>query len=230
MQAEAGQPLDMIIRRKELERAIGDGVFYWGIGNALGASIFELLRRTSTPEVLFSVMRAKPKREDVTPGSLLLWTEYIDVGGLSQPLPSHALVLSRGDTASGVKRRHYALVCYSDAVLSSSSFGTIDLSHFKNVGGTHGRVGYSQVTANIEHIPIKEAGVCYDISLRAVLGPPYFIRLAEPRKVLDTDRKAIDATVAANPTPDRWRQFIEDLRNRPDYARHPAKLLALSSG
>lgn len=110
MQAEAGQSLDTIIQRKELERAVGDGVFFWGIGNAVGSSIAALVRRVTTPRVLFSIMRSKPKRQDVEPEALLLWTAYIDGDGQIRPLPRHALVLSRATTATGEKRRHYALV------------------------------------------------------------------------------------------------------------------------
>jgi hypothetical protein len=35
MQDEAGQTLHTIIRRKEAERASGNGEFWWGIGNSL---------------------------------------------------------------------------------------------------------------------------------------------------------------------------------------------------
>ena len=34
MQAEAGQGLELILRRKERERVAGDGRFFWGVGNA----------------------------------------------------------------------------------------------------------------------------------------------------------------------------------------------------
>jgi hypothetical protein len=34
MQDEAGQTLHTIIRRKEAERASGNGEFWWGIGNS----------------------------------------------------------------------------------------------------------------------------------------------------------------------------------------------------
>jgi 4-aminobutyrate aminotransferase-like enzyme len=38
MGTEAGQTLGTILRRKELERQAGSGIFAWGIGNSLGAS------------------------------------------------------------------------------------------------------------------------------------------------------------------------------------------------
>lgn len=35
MQAEAGQSLDAIVRRKELEREANGGLFLWGVGNLI---------------------------------------------------------------------------------------------------------------------------------------------------------------------------------------------------
>jgi hypothetical protein len=230
MQSEAGQGLDLIIRRKELERSIGKGVFYWGIGNSLGTTIAELLRRTSQPEVFFSIMRAKPKRQDVAPATVLLWTEYIDENGRAQPLPPHALVLSRGSTASGVKKRCYALVCYSETVLSPSSHAYLDLSHFRNLGGTKSKIGFSQVTATIEHTTAHHESVHYEISLRSLLTPPFFVTLAGAKKLLDEDREAIQATVASNPTPDKWRAFTKQIRSRSEYGGSSLDSFALSPG
>lgn len=216
MQTEAGQSLDSIIRRKELERAIGGGSFYWGVGNSLGASMAELTRRTATPEVLFSVMRAQPQKEDVLPASLVLWTQYIDERGASRPLPLHALVLSRGDTVNGPKLRHYALVCHSDMPLAPSSFGSIDFAHLRNLGGTRGKLGYSQVTAVIEHARSDEVGPSYPITLRAALQPPYCIKLSAPKNLSNEDREAFNAVNALNPSDHVWREFVEDMRKRLD--------------
>jgi hypothetical protein len=44
MQAEAGEPLAAIIARKEVERLAGDGVFFWGMGSALGRAVSEIVR------------------------------------------------------------------------------------------------------------------------------------------------------------------------------------------
>lgn len=228
MQTEAGQPLDLIIRRKELEREIGGGVFYWGIGNSLGNSMDQLLRHVSQPEVLFSIMRSRPKHQDVAPASVLLWTQYFDANGLVRELPLSALVLSRGDTLTGVKKRCYALVCHSDASLTPSPLATLDLSHFRNLGGSQGPIGFSQVTTNVEHTSKKQAGIRYAVSLRSFLIPPYFIRLTGSIVLLSKDREAIKATVASKPTSDEWRVFISALRNRQEYVIDPRKSFALS--
>jgi len=215
IQTEAGQPLEVIVRRKELERSIGEGVFYWGIGNALGRGLGELLSRTSQPEVLFSIMKSRPKKEDVEPTSVLLWTKYIDDAGISRSLPTHALVLSRGHTLSGEKRRHYALVCHSDTQLKLASLGSLALAHFKNLGGDNRQVGFSQVTATVFHDPAgTHTGPYYEVALRTALTPPYHVRLAEPIPLSEEGRTAILAALATNATPDSWRRLVVDIRGR----------------
>src|SRR5437773_1823143 len=44
MQAEAGQGIEAIVSRKELERQAGGGLFCWGIGNAPPRSLSALVR------------------------------------------------------------------------------------------------------------------------------------------------------------------------------------------
>ena len=36
MQAEAGEPIDGFVNRKELERLCGGGEFWWGVGESRG--------------------------------------------------------------------------------------------------------------------------------------------------------------------------------------------------
>ena len=151
MQAEAGQGLADIIRRKELERALGAGQFWWGIGNPLGENLTRLVARDPAPAVLFSVMRGRPKREDATPDAIVAWTAYLDASGRLAPLPAHVLVTSRATTAGGDKRRHYALVCRTDHPLALATLGALDATHYRNLGSEAPRVGASQVTAVVEH-------------------------------------------------------------------------------
>lgn len=214
MEAEAGQSLDTIILRKDLERAAGDGIFYWGIGNALGSSLDGLLGRPQEPKLLFSVMRSKPKRSDVKPDSIFLWNAF-DMGrGLTSPLPPHVLLLSRGNTPTGPKQRHYALVCQSAQPLVRRSRATLDLAHFRNLGSSSTSVGSSQVTAIIEHLPVGRSGTFYDICLHATLVPPYFVRLADPVSISLDDHDTIASVLAARPTAASWRTFVATLRDR----------------
>lgn len=152
MQAEAGQGLTDIVRRKELERTLGAGQFWWGIGNPLGENLTRLVARDPAPPVLFSIMRGRPKREDTTPDAVVAWTAYLDASGRLAPLPAQVLVTSRASTAGGDKRRHYALVCRADRPLALATLGELDATHYRNLGSEAPRVGASQVTAVVEHV------------------------------------------------------------------------------
>ena len=81
MQAEAGQPIEAIIARKELERKAGDGLFCWGIGSAPPRSLGEVSRGGREIDVVFSLMKSRPKPADVTPAGLVVWRSYIDTEG-----------------------------------------------------------------------------------------------------------------------------------------------------
>ena len=71
---EAGEAIGHIFKRKEEERIANSGVFIWGIGNAVGPSVRELVLRTPKPQVLFSPIRSAAKLQDVSPPSVAAWT------------------------------------------------------------------------------------------------------------------------------------------------------------
>lgn len=194
MQAEAGQPLERILRRKELERRAGGGIFFWGIGSALGNGLRSLLAGGYSPRVVFSVMRSRPKMQDVAPDAVLVWTSYETPSGELCLIPEQALVLSRATTPTGDKRRHYALVCQSDEPLHLRQIGSLDASHLRNIGESASRVGSSQVTAVVTHTTMLDgstdarqlsdsSGPAYEVNLLATLAQPHFVRLANPRLV-----------------------------------------------
>lgn len=248
MQAESGQGLADIVRRKELERAAGGGQFWWGVGNALGDNLLRLVARAlaqeAAPSVLFSIMRGRPKREDAAPDAVLLWTAYLDEAGRIAPLPGHVLVTSRGSTAAGDKRRHYALVCRSEQPLRLEMLGALEARHYRNLGSAAPGVGASQVTAVVEHaalapkpeVPLAAvldgapgrggAGMRYDVNLRAALDQPYFVRLTRPVLLSCEDRDAVDA--AAGSEPAAWLAFVRALRARAEATA--ARVMPAGSG
>jgi hypothetical protein len=183
---EAGQSIAHILGRKEKERCANDGVFYWGIGNAVGPSILELLRQSDEPEVLFSPIKSAPRRDDVAPDSVVAWTAAAGLDGEPYRLPIWSLITSRFNMQ---RQRHYALVCRSDSSLLDA-FGTtkpatekIAIDELRNL--VTGRpLGSSQVTAVVRRqakdIPL---GAEYLVKLRVKLFPPYFIQLSEPRPI-----------------------------------------------
>ena len=183
---EAGQSISDIMRRKEKERASNDGIFYWGIGNAVGPSILELLRKSEQPEVLFSPIKSAPRREDVAPAAVVAWTAAAGLNGEPYRLPIWSLITSRLNIG---RPRHYALVCKSDSSLldgrdtNAEDTERISIGDLTNI--VTGRpLGSSQVTAVVQR-RVREGrpSAEYSVKLRARLVPPYFIQLSVPRPI-----------------------------------------------
>src|SRR5712692_56604 len=76
MQSESGQDIRSIIGRKELERRASDGLFFWGIGNAPSRRTSTLVAESESVDVIFSVMKGRPKLHDVAPTNVLAWGGY----------------------------------------------------------------------------------------------------------------------------------------------------------
>ena len=88
MGVESGESLDLIIRRKDWERQLGSGLFFWGIGQSMGENARDAaMSMDEQMKVLFSPMSSKAKRIDVTPGDVFVWNSWIDNKGNSLPLP-----------------------------------------------------------------------------------------------------------------------------------------------
>lgn len=183
---EAGQSISDILRRKEKERAANGGVFYWGIGSAVGPSILELLRRTDEPEVLFSPIKSAPKRDDVTPEAVVAWTAAAGLDGAPHRLPLWSLITSRFNMG---RPRHYALVCKSNSPFKGESAAPVGDTERIAIGDltnivTERPLGSSQVTAVVQRRlrPSIESAE-YDVKFRARLVAPYFIQLSEPKPI-----------------------------------------------
>jgi hypothetical protein len=180
MQAEAGQTLDAIIARKEMERVAGCGLFVWGIGNP-PAALSRVLARGQVPvQVVFSIMKSRPKRVDVVPSRVVAWRRYIDCHGVERPLPAHALVLSRGDSARGPKLTHYALMCRSDEPLELRRGEPFDPAAFRNASAAGAPVGASQVTALLRRTGVASCLSDYEANFTAWLTDSYWVRLVDP--------------------------------------------------
>lgn len=184
---EAGQGVQQILTRKEQERQANGGIYFWGIGNAIGPSLVELLNRTETPEVIFSPIRSAPRLEDVSPQVVVEWTEAFDLMGQRYLLPEESLIISRLGTREG----HYALVCSGGPLLPApSQTEKIPFNRLSNL--LTGRpVGYSQVTAVVRCHLAQSTFAEYDIAFRARLIPPYLLRLRRPRPHKRSDQKGL---------------------------------------
>ncbi len=209
MQAEAGQGLDAIITRKEHERRAGNGVFLWGVGNAPAAAITPLARLRLPVPVIFSTMKSRPKAVDLAPSRTVVWRQYVDEHGIKRPLPPSALVTSRGDSASGEKARHYALMCYSDAPLMLRQGVPFDPKAFRNVGSAGAPVGASQVTALLRQVAKPDDAPAYEANVVAWLTGGYWVRLSDPRELSSrstADIAGFDGNV------DQWLALVKKVR------------------
>jgi hypothetical protein len=193
---EAGQSIEHIFRRKNEERAANKGIFLWGIGNSIGMAINELVRRCENPEILFSPIKSQAKTVDAAPESVVAWTKAQTFDGEEFTLPMHSLVTSRHDTSSP-KHTHYALVCLSDNPLTPSEHPlTFSFRALRNIVSGN-PVGASQVTAVVTlHSNAALEGSLYDVSLRANLVRPYFVRLREPRRIPELTESTQDWAAA----------------------------------
>jgi hypothetical protein len=177
---EAAQPIEVILARKEQERLANQGVFLWGVGNAILPSIATLVKKVPRPEVLFSPISTRPRAVDVTPKGVVAWRAGITPSGARWDIPISHLCTSGFDSESP-RRPHYALICSSDQPLK------LELSAEKIFPSTLSNLvsgnclGASQVTAVVEYnrdfVPV---GRSYEIAMRARLVPPYCVLLVDP--------------------------------------------------
>jgi len=178
---EAGQSIHQILARKEEERTANGGLFFWGIGNAIGPSMVELLRRSRSPEAVFSPTRSAPRREDAAPRSVVFWSEAATLGGEEYSLPQRSLITSRLDPQRP-RARHYALVCYRESPISiECGSERIQFALLRNLL-TSRPLGTSQVTAvvGMKRSHCRVGSASYNVAFRARLVPPYFVLLRNP--------------------------------------------------
>lgn len=218
IQAEAGQPLDEILRRKELERASGNGIFYWGVGNSLGPKTSALLSG-EVDKVVFSRMLSAPKAIDVDPGAVYVWLNYKDLLGRVRAIPSHALVLSRAHSNTGVKDRHYALVCQTDEPLALRNLGTINTAQYRNYASSNPQIGDSQVTTILERDrewqnSSSQSGKIYEANLIANLVNPFFVALLNPVMLTAAEALELNVLLSKCAGVDEYLRNIEQLRKR----------------
>ena len=172
---EAGEEFDAILARKERERSLDGGIFYWGIGNSVGRAV-DLLSRVCAPQVVFSPIASRARNEDVSPASIVRWTHAEDWLRFGVEMPAHAVVTSRGDRAC-----HYALVCQSSLPLRADGHQRVHVDGFTNFE-SGSPVGASQTTAVVRNANLQ-SGRSYRVALRVELVPPYFVRLLDPEVV-----------------------------------------------
>ena len=217
MGVEAGQSLEAIVHRKELERQNGNGLFVWGVGNALGSSIQEYGYTKGTIPLLFSPIRSKPRQVDASPIHLFLWLSYVDGAGNVQPLPEHSLVTSGGLGEEELPRkRHYALFCHSQVSLHQQVAMEVDFDELYN-RTSNKPVGFSQVTAFVRRTPgnlrTSLPKKTYQVPFRADLISPFYARLAHGFRVPKVFASRIE-NFSKRASPSQWGHFVRELREQ----------------
>lgn len=218
MQAEAGQALDAIVRRKEMERRAGRGSFCWGVGNAPATMTSALARLGHPVAAIFSIMKSRPKAVDVRPARTFAWRRYIDANGAVRPLPRHALVTSRADSAGGPKDRHFALMCWSDSPLAIQRGVPFDPSAYRNAGGNGAPVGASQVTALLKRTSNGGGETAYEANICAWLAESYWVKLTDP---VECTVDMGEADSLSTSCAESWLAFVDRVRDG-DRQRHAA--------
>lgn len=213
MQAEAGQPLADIVRRKELERSAGGGMFCWGVGNAPAVITAALAKLNQPVQAIFSIMKSRPKLVDTQPSRVVAWRKFFDQEGTLRSLPRHVLITSRADSAKGPKTRHFALMCYSDRGLDLQNGHAFDPSAFRNAGGVGAPVGASQVTALLRRVSTSSEETDYEVNLSAWLTAGYWVRLADPIE-LSPEFDRINAIKKSSA--EEWLEFVDWARRGVD--------------
>lgn len=211
--ADAGQRLDWILKRKELEQQSG-GTFWWGIGESKKEKISLLLARDPCPAVFLSKMRSDAHPRDSHPAAVVLWEAY-EPSGSQVPLPSHVIVTSRGhDRKGNLKSRHYALVCKNPAGILRSGGGVLDTATLCNFGDGGKPIGPSQITAVVERAArsCQSASLSYPITARATLVAPHAVRLAAPRVLSPVELKLLDEVSAEGKSSNDWLAVTKQLR------------------
>jgi hypothetical protein len=206
------------IRRKEWERKLGCGHFFWGIGQSLGEKARVVTPDKTSMQVIFSPMLSKPKSLDIAPDEVVLWNAWVDANGQTRQLPAHSFITSRAHLPSGRKKEaHYALVCFSNQKLNSQSNNMcIVPKQLRNVI-TNKPLGGSQVTAVVQSVSAKEEILSntksYSVSFTAELQAPYCIQLAQPMLLEENELFEIREITSLGDI-ESWNTFVGHIRSR----------------
>jgi hypothetical protein len=225
MQAESGQELAAIVARKELERRANGGTFFWGVGNPPSQLTSGFAETHADIDVVFSVMKSRPKLVDVSPTEVWIWSAYQRPDGTRVELPQGSIVTSRGHVSSGQKRAHYALMCWADHELQISNLGPFNPDAYRNVGTAGGSVGNSQVTALLRRMEDLPSGG-YDVNIKAKLKGDYWVKLTSPSRLSAAQIEML-RTVRDSYSVRDWLELSRELRIHSESLRFESDQLNL---
>ena len=220
MNTNAGEPLENIVRRKNLEREAGEGewadTFWWGVGESKGPAIFFHLADCE-PEVLFSKALDDVGSRDEERFIYTTWRVYHprkrDYGGNFRPVPDNIIV------QSGPKDKYFAVVCRSPRPLNLSEGEELDLSRMRNLNRDEKKKGKTlkesqQSTAVVEYS--QDSGTSEGryrvVNLRADLVRPRFVKLGRPKRLSDSQCRLLDELGNVGKTVNDYRDVVWKIR------------------
>ena len=116
----------------------------------------------------------------------------------------------------GAKKRHYALMCYSDVPLHLQHGLRFDPAAYRNASGSGARVGASQVTVLLRRVGEPNDNAEYEVNMVARLTGSYWVRLTDPARL---DAAIIRAIADFRGDQQHWIRLIEEIWSTaiPDY-------------
>ena len=218
MNTDAGEPLENIVRRKNLERETGEGefanTFWWGVGENKGPAVWKHLADCE-PEVLFSKSRngarkPKPKKRFFYTTWRVYDSRRRDYGGKWRSIPDNVIVQSD-------KNKCFAIVCRSGQPLYLSEGEMLDASRMKNLNND-GKKGKTlersqQAICVVEYSQdAGSPGSSYAVNLRADLVLPRFVRLGGKKRLSGSQCRLLDELGNEGKTVDDYRDVVRKIR------------------
>ncbi|MBM4072781.1 MAG: hypothetical protein FJ271_28215 [Planctomycetes bacterium] len=183
---EAGERINGILARKEAERLVNS--FWWGVGhvNCMAKKNLDsaLQQNEGILPVLFSKQLSCPKKYDSDTVGMFVWTHYEGKHGIT-PIPSHALVISKG-----VAKRYYSLVCHAEESISSMREIPFDDRLCRNFPDGP-QPGGSQVTTLVARLPGDHGRGRYRQGFWATLIDPWLVKLTGCRRLTKDEEHAV---------------------------------------
>jgi len=206
---EAGFTLEQIIRWKELQRSLSDGIFFWGIGGVPSREKQEaFIRAVARPKILFSEQIGEARPLFKNPNAVFLWTHYEKQAGREIALPPFSAVMSK---AGGPK--HYAIVCQANAPISVDITLGFDIGTYGNFLGRP-NIAFQQTCPIVQLNKAGHPKCRYDRGFWADLVTPYFVTLSRGRELSRQEFSGIVALINSGTTNiDQFKQFVAKLKS-----------------
>ncbi len=182
---DASEPLPDILIRKEAERVVGNGEFWWGLSTALGDVASVAMAAGGLLPVVFSARRPDTYAKDF---SAQVWSGWESTGdGKSGALPKHVLITSTYDPRKEGSA-HYALACRcsSQLLLHDYVFNPAQCRRVK-VGTPP---AYSQRAALLKG-ELAHARGSYTKGFAAELVAPWYVKLTDSRLLTSNELAVI---------------------------------------